>query len=493
MKRFFGFLAASLIGGLLTIAVIFTIQTNKQHSVSQQVLAEQNNISAPNYILASQTPVPQVGNIDLTVAAENSVHAVVHIMTEYERKSNVYDYFFRDFFGSPQYQNQQQTLVATGSGVILSRDGYIVTNNHVVQDASRIEVTLNDKRTYQAKIVGTDPSSDLAVIKIEENNLPTIPFGSADNVRVGEWVLAVGNPFNLTSTVTAGIVSAKARNIHILPDPAGGSALESFIQTDAAVNPGNSGGALVNARGELIGVNAAIASGTGYYTGYSFAIPVSIVKKITNDIITFGKVQRAILGVTIRELDSQLAKEMKIEGLKGVYVAGLSDKGSARSAGLKTGDVILSIDNVMVNSTSELMENISQHNPGENVEVRVNRNGKSHVYTVTLQSLNDPVNSSMADKNGASVDNNSLGVTLENLSAAELSKMGLDYGVRVKKLYNGKLSTAGIKEGFIITNIDNDAIRSIDDFNEIIHKKSGGVLLEGIYPNGIKAYYGFGL
>lgn len=492
MKRFFGFMAASLVGGLLTIAVIFAIQTNKQQLDSQQASVVHNNNQEPNYILASQTPAPQVGNIDLTVAAENSVHAVVHIRTEYERKSNVYDYFFRDFFGAPQYQNPQK-LVATGSGVILSKDGYIVTNNHVVQDASHIEVTLNDKRTYQAKIVGLDPSSDLAVIKIEEKNLPTIPFGSADNVQVGEWVLAVGNPFNLTSTVTAGIVSAKARNIHILPDPVGGSALESFIQTDAAVNPGNSGGALVNARGELIGVNAAIASGTGYYTGYSFAIPVSIVKKITHDLIKFGEVQRAILGVTIRELDSQLAKEMNIEGLKGVYVAGLSDKGSARSAGLKKGDVILAIDNVMVNSTSELMENISQHNPGENVEVEVNRNGKSHVYTVTLQSLNDPANALSDVEKSASLEKNGLGVTLENLSAAELSQMGLNYGVRVKKLYKGKLSNAGIKEGFIITNIDNDAIKSIDNFNEVIHKKSGGVLLEGIYPNGVKAYYGFGL
>ena len=492
MKRFFGFLTSSLVGGLLVIAVIFTIQTNKQHPVFQQVSQEQNNNQEPNYILASQTPVPQVGNIDLTIAAENSVHAVVHIMTEYERKSNVYDYFFRDFFGSPQYQNQQM-LVASGSGVIFSQDGYIVTNNHVVQDASRIEVTLNDKRTYNAKIVGTDPSSDLAVIKIEEKNLPTIPFGSADNVKVGEWVLAVGNPFNLTSTVTAGIVSAKARNIHILPDPAGGSALESFIQTDAAVNPGNSGGALVNARGELIGVNAAIASGTGYYTGYSFAIPVSIVKKITHDLIKFGEVQRAILGVTIRELDSQLAKEMEIEGLNGVYVAGLSDKGSARAAGLKKGDVILAIDNVLVNSTSELMENISQHNPGENVEVKVNRNGKSHVYTVTLQSLNDPANGSLTVETSASSENNVLGVTLENLSAAELSQLDLNYGVRVKKLYKGKLSTAGIKEGFIITKIDNDAIKSVDDFNSVIHNKTGGVLMEGVYPNGVKAYYGFGL
>lgn len=492
MKKFLVILTAVMFG--IAITVVAANVFNQPDEIVKAEKIERVD-PQPQIVLASQvTPVPQNYNYpDLTVAAENSVHAVVHIMTEYERKSSTYDYFFRDFFGYPD-NSAGRAYVGSGSGVILTNDGYIVTNNHVVQGADKIEVTLNDKRTYDAQIIGTDPSSDLAVIKIQEKNLPVIPFGDSDEVKVGEWVLAVGNPFNLTSTVTAGIVSAKARNIHILPDPEGGSALESFIQTDAAVNPGNSGGALVNGNGELVGVNAAIASGTGYYTGYSFAIPVSIVKKVTNDIIEYGEVQRAILGVTIRELNSDLADEKHLFGLEGVYVAGLSDRGSARAAGIKTGDVILSVDNVDVNSTSQLMEVVGQHNPGDNVDVLVNRNGKNHVYTVTLQSLNERNRigrEAIAGKHLATVSG--LGATLTDLSEREMSRYDIDAGVLVAELYNGKLKNAGIKEGFIITHVDNDTVSNVEDFNEIIENKSGGVLIEGVYPGGVRAYYGFGL
>ncbi|PLW95267.1 MAG: deoxyribonuclease HsdR [Marinilabiliales bacterium] len=489
MKKFLGVLAVVMFGIVVAVVAV-NVKDRAAETISTGVSEQQ-----PEIVLASQvSPVPQNVNYpDLTVAADRSVHAVVHIMTEYERKNSMYDYFFRDFFGYPDY-DRGRAYVGSGSGVIISSDGYIVTNNHVVQDADRIEVTLNDKRTYNAKIVGLDPSSDLAVIKIDEKKLPIIPFGDSDDLKVGEWVLAVGNPFNLTSTVTAGIVSAKARNIHILPDPEGGSALESFIQTDAAVNPGNSGGALVNGKGELIGVNAAIASGTGYYTGYSFAIPASIVKKVTSDLIEFGEVQRAILGVTIREMNSELASEMNIEGLQGVYVAGLSDRGSARAAGIKTGDVILSVDNVEVNSTSQLMEVVGQHNPGDDVDVLVNRNGKNHVYTVTLQSLNrqnELAREAYQAQHGT--DDMRLGATLANLNSADIEKLNVEAGVKVKELYNGKLKNAGIKEGFVITHIDNDPVRNVDEFNDIIENKRGGVLIEGVYPGGVRAYYGFGL
>ena len=487
MKKYFGFFIAEMLGGVVAVVAL------NAGSGNSGMPTVENAVEQAPVMFASHVAPQQVNYPDLTRAAENSVHAVVHIMTEYERKNSMYDYFFRDFFGYPNYEGGR-AYVGSGSGVIISPDGYIVTNNHVVQDADRIEVTLNDKRTYSAKVVGLDPSSDLAVIKIDEKNLPTVPFGNSDNVKVGEWVLAVGNPFNLTSTVTAGIVSAKARNIHILPDPAGGSALESFIQTDAAVNPGNSGGALVNGNGELVGVNAAIASGTGYYTGYSFAIPVSIVKKVTGDLIEYGEVQRAILGVSIRELDSQLADEMKLKDLNGVYVAGLSDRGSARAAGIKTGDVILAIDNELVNSTSELMEVVGQHNPGDNVDVKVNRKGKNHVYTVTLQSLNGR-NSNFRDL--ARGDNtaaaSTLGASLRDLSSAELSRYKVNSGIVVEKLSEGKLKNAGIKEGFIITHIDNDAVKTVEDFNNMITNKDGGVLIEGVYPGGVRAYYGFGL
>lgn len=298
MKRFGSLLIVAVMGGLISLGAYSLI--NKHSSSVAGVPAAQVPAQLASYSSVSDGQLLP----DFTVAANLTIHAVVHIKTEYARKNNMYDNFFdfRDLFGGQMPNNQQQPVMAAGSGVIISQDGYIVTNNHVVQDATTINVTLNDKRTYTASVIGTDPSTDLAVIKIDESNLPFIIYGNSDEVKIGEWVLAVGNPFNLTSTVTAGIVSAKARNINILGSP-DGSAIESFIQTDAAINPGNSGGALVNTRGELIGINAAIASGTGYYAGYSFAIPVNIVKKVVDDMLKFGEVQRAFIGVSIREVD----------------------------------------------------------------------------------------------------------------------------------------------------------------------------------------------
>jgi len=327
------------------------------------------------------------GGPNLTNAAEKTINSVVHIKTIMLKKSNVYAYYY-DGRGNIYRRGQNPNYyVATGSGVILTRDGYIVTNNHVVAGAYEIVVTLNDKRSFKGQIVGRDPATDLAVIKIDANNLEFLDFGNSDNVRIGEWVLAVGNPFNLTSTVTAGIVSAKARDIHLV-GPQHSSAIDSYIQTDAAVNSGNSGGALVDQNGKLIGINAAIASNTGSYTGYSFAIPSNIVKKVVGDIIQYGKVKRAYLGIQVQELNEELANYLNMDKIRGVYIAGVVNGGAAYKAGLKAQDVILKIDEKPVNSRSELVESIAQYQPGEMVKVRILRNGQALDYTLQLESDN---------------------------------------------------------------------------------------------------------
>lgn len=333
---------------------------------------------------AVPTSVIHANYVDLTYAAEKSVHAVVHIKTEFLRKNS----FFDDFFGESFLEQflgispSKYPVVAAGSGVIIDADGYIVTNNHVVQDAIKITVTLNNKREYDATIIGTDPQSDLALIKIEEKKLPYLDWGNSDDVKIGEWVLAVGNPFNLNSTVTAGIVSAKARNLNILGN---NSSIESFIQTDAAVNQGNSGGALVNAKGELIGINTAIASGNGYFTGYSFAIPANMAKKIVEDLKEYGKVRKAFLGVMIMEVDNRMANEMNLEEVKGVYVSNLTTDGAAYLGGLEIGDVILSIENHPINSMSDLREIMVQHSPGDHVSIHYVRNNKKYNSSIKLK------------------------------------------------------------------------------------------------------------
>ena len=325
--------------------------------------------------------------VDLTGAAEQSVHAVVHIKTQFQYRTSGWEDFFGgsfwdDFFDfSMPGLAQDQIALGAGSGVIISPDGYIVTNNHVVEDAVEISVTLNDRREFPATVVGTDPQTDLALIKIDCEHLPYLTFGNSDNVRIGEWVLAVGNPFNLTSTVTAGIVSAKARNLDILGE---NSTIESFIQTDAAVNQGNSGGALVNATGELIGINSAIASQTGYYTGYSFAIPANIARKVVGDLKEYGEVQRAVLGISFRPIDQSLATELGLDEVKGIQVVSVAEDGAAGQAGIMQDDIILLIDNQEVNTTSELREVMTIHSPGDHVNVVCLREGKQLALPVVL-------------------------------------------------------------------------------------------------------------
>ncbi len=484
MKKYAGFLLMAVLGGLISLGGFALIQ---KKSVNPQGVPQQ---TTPVQLTSLSGSGSAISNPDFTVAASMTIHAVVHVKTEYARKNNMYDNFFNfhDFFGDNQFNNQGP-LQGAGSGVIISPDGYIVTNNHVVQDASKIEIVLNDKRSYEGTIVGTDPSTDLAVIKIKEGNLPFLTYGNSDEVQIGEWVLAVGNPFNLTSTVTAGIVSAKARNINILGTP-DGTSIESFIQTDAAVNRGNSGGALVNTRGELVGINAAIASGNGFYAGYSFAIPVNIVKKVARDLIDYSEVQRAFLGVSIREIDSKFAEDQGINELKGVYISEVNDGSAAKDAGILRGDVITAINNMAVNSTSELLEQVSLYRPGEKITVVVHRNGVEKSFNVTLRNREG---STSIVKNEIADVAPMLGAKMQVAPSELLRKLGVDHGVQVTELGDGLLSRAGIREGYVITEIDKKPIRSIEELSKILSTKSGGILLEGIYPNKVRAYYGFGI
>lgn len=429
---------------------------------------------------------------DFTTAAEVSLNAVVHIkttITTHATRSN--DPFYNWFFGSPNMPHGQ---MGSGSGVIINKDGYVVTNNHVIRDAEKIEVTLNDKRSFVAEVIGTDPQTDIALLKIRETELPFLNYGNSDAVKIGEWALAVGNPFNLTSTVTAGIISAKGRNINIIQnDPSKGLfPIESFIQTDAAVNPGNSGGALVNTRGELIGINTAIASQTGSYAGYSFAVPVNIVKKVVADLLEFGSVQRAFIGVSIRDIDADFAEEMGIKNLNGVYVNGLNAGGAGESAGIKVGDVITKVENNSVKNIAELQEQISKYRPGDKVIVSVIRDEKDVPLTMVLKNKNNETAVVKTEVNNKELIS-ALGANFETLSKEEMTKLKITNGIKVSNLHAGKFAAAGIREGFIILSVDKKKINSLEELEQSLKAKSGGVLIEGIYPNGVKAYYGFGL
>lgn len=479
MKRFLGYFLAAIIGGVV-FAFVFKAIDTKDHNVGI------NTSDRLSVIPAGYSPRNAVLGPDFVDAADLTVHAVVHISAELQQKNKVYNDFFdlfNDFFNYPQYR-YNQPIIATGSGVIISPDGYIVTNNHVVQEATNLEITLNDRRSFKAKIIGTDPTTDLALIKVDATDLPYLIYGNSDNLKVGEWVLAVGNPFNLTSTVTAGIVSAKARNINILGEVA---AIESFIQTDAVVNRGNSGGALVNTEGELIGINAAIASNTGSYTGYSFAIPVNIVKKVMEDLKNFGEIQRAYLGISFQEIDSQVAQEKGLKDVVGVYVNEVLDDGAAADAGIKQGDVILSINNTTTNSKSALLESIGIHRPGDRVKVTVLRDGKQRDYEVVLKNRNGNTDVIKNDKIKV------LGATFEKVTNAEMQRLNINHGLKVVKLENGKFASAGIREGFIIMYVDKEPVKTIDDLKYHVESKNGGTLFEGIYPNGQRAYYGVGI
>ncbi len=488
MKNILGVFAIASIGGLTSLGLNRLLNNDSSLQTSQ--ITYQSPIK---YVKLPGSASPEIA-IDFTTAAASSVHSVVNIKTTYPLETqNQYIYDpFRDFFGYRGQRQPQQAPISTGSGVIITQDGFIVTNNHVVEGADKIEITLNDKRSYTAELIGKDPATDLALLKIKEDALPFVSYGNSDDVKVGEWVLAVGNPFNLNSTVTAGIISAKGRNINILENDAtkGQFPIESFLQTDAAVNPGNSGGALVNARGELVGINSAIASNTGSYTGYSFAIPVNIARKVVADLLEFGEVQRAFIGVSIEDLDGKLAKEKSISEIKGVYVKGVVDAGAADEAGIREGDVITKVDETFVNNVPELQEQISRYRPGNKVNVTLKRNNQEKVLAVILKNKNG--NTEVVTKPKVEVIS-TLGASFEQISKEDMKKLNIENGLRVTKMGAGKLLNAGIKEGFIITNVDKKKITSLDDLKILLENKKGGVLIEGLYQNGMRAYYGFGM
>ena len=384
MKKFWQITGIVLLTAAVSVGTT-DYMTYRQQKDNHQLISYSTGESS-NMAFAAQhrtESVTSVAPVDFTQAAEMSVGAVVHVKTKYNVYGKQYvDPFYQFFFGRPQQQPMQQAQ-ATGSGVILSEDGYIVTNNHVIQQANEIEVVLNDKRAFTAELIGTDPNTDIALLKIDAKGLPTLEMGNSDDLKVGEWVLAVGNPFNLTSTVTAGIVSAKARNINILDAE---MKIESFIQTDAAVNPGNSGGALVNTRGELVGINTAIASQTGSYAGYAFAVPTSIVQKVVADLRQFGSVQRALLGIRMLDITSEVQQYYRLNTLEGVYIADVVSGGAAEKGGVEEGDVITAVDGLKVNSSSELQEKIARKNPGDEVTLTVLRDNKRIDLRVTLTS-----------------------------------------------------------------------------------------------------------
>ena len=423
--------------------------------------------------------IPTESTPDFVNAAEASVNAVVHIKTTIIKKGASYNDFFGAFL-EQLYGPQTNTMVAYGSGVVLSPDGYIVTNNHVVEGADDVEVTFNNRVVSKATIVGTDPSSDLALIKVDADGLDYLVFGDSDKVKVGEWVLAVGNPFNLTSTVTAGIVSAKARNIGILGE---GSNVESFIQTDAAVNRGNSGGALVNTRGELIGINAAIASHTGSYEGYSFAIPSNIVRKVVDDLLMYGENQRAYIGIYPQEMDASLAEKAGMKEIKGVYVAGITDDGAAQRAGIKTGDVLTHINGNDVNTTTQLMEIVNQFRPGDKVTIDIVRNGKEHSYTVSL--LNESGSTEVVKK-GDNFYNASMGLVLQPIGKQEMNDLHINGGLKIVEIRQGVFQGAGV-EGYIITAVNGKSVTSKNELEKALsNNRTHRTYIEGVYPNGMK-------
>ncbi|GHA70137.1 Do family serine endopeptidase [Pontibacter akesuensis] len=444
---------------------------------------------------SSNVVVPE--GLNFVNAAQVSTPAVVHVMTEYtarssDRYSSQMDPFLREFFGDGFGQQVPRgPQMGSGSGVIIASNGYIVTNNHVIDKADKIEVVMDDKRTFVAKLVGTDPTTDIALLKIEAEKLPTIRYGNSDELRVGEWVLAVGNPMNLTSTVTAGIVSAKGRNINILRTRANKDmSIESFIQTDAAVNPGNSGGALVNLNGDLVGINTAIASQTGQFAGYSFAVPSSIVSKVVDDLLKYGEVQRALLGASIQEIDAAFAKEKGLKTLNGVYIAQVQEKSGAEEANLKAGDVITAINGVTVAKSSQLLEQIARYRPGDKVKVSYLRDGKEKSTNVTLKNLE---NSTELVKHSEAKAITFEGATFEPVSKQEMSKLGITGGAKVSGINSSKFRETGMKDGFIITRIDKYEVNQPSDVEKYLKNFDGGVVyIEGVYPDGLKAYYPIG-
>jgi serine protease Do len=481
MRNFSSLFLAAVLGSVCTVASYQFLDEDGGKVTLQHVT---NAPTAKVAYRADGTAAP----LDFTVAAEKVMPAVVHIRsTQQNATASRREYFdpFEEFFGP---RIQQGPSESAGSGVIINENGYIVTNNHVVQDADVVEVSLLDNRTFTAEVIGTDPDTDIALLRINQKGLPFLSFVDSDKTKVGEWVLAVGNPYNLNGTVTAGIISAKGRSINLLgarngQPQAANTAIESFIQTDAAINPGNSGGALVDLQGGLIGINTAIASPTGSYSGYGFAVPSDIVSKVVEDLLQFGIVQRGWLGVQIASVNSQLAKEYELPINEGAYISGFAENSSGKEAGLKEGDVVTKIDEVPIRSSTALIEYIGRHRPGDKVNVTVNRKGKEVTVPVVLKNREGKTGTvKPEDRDGFAA----LGIELEDLDAKVLKKLDIESGVVIKTLGNGKLKReTQIREGFIITKMNDTPVKSVKEFNELLKKKKPGelVILSGTYED----------
>lgn len=496
MKRFGSLLLAAVLGSGITL-----VTTQWFTPKNEGVRIEHIDGLPASQVAYRVTENGNVVPLDFTVTAEKVTKAVVHIRstsegqtTSRDRNPGTADPF--QFFFGPNTPMQRGPSQSSGSGVIINADGYIVTNNHVVQGADVVDVTLSDNRSFKAEVIGTDADTDLAVIKINQKDLPHLSFANSDEAKVGEWVLAVGNPFNLNSTVTAGIISAKGRNINIInsnnpsDQQAGSTAIESFIQTDAAINPGNSGGALVNLNGELLGINTAIASPTGSYSGYGFAVPSNIVSKIVEDLLAYGTVQRGWLGIQVGNIQSDLAKEEGLAVNAGAYVSGFGDmegRSAAKEAGLQKGDVIVKLDEVPIKTSSALIEYIGRKRPGDKVNVIVNRKGKEKSFMVTLKNREGKFGAVKREEKDAVA---SLGVELEDLDANILKKLDLSAGVKVK-LENGRVARyTDMRDGFIITHVDDKVVKTAKEVNDILKRKRPGDLItfSGIYEDYPREY-----
>ncbi len=490
MKNNIKLFGLGLLGGMLPLGAYLMLNGTSYNSLSEEVIDGNRNFHARSVNLEGMN----AAGPNFIDASESTINSVVHVTTKVVKTSFQRDPF-QEFFYGPGAGGREfkQYGAGAGSGVIISSEGYIVTNNHVIQDASEIEVILNDNSKYTAKIVGSDPATDIAVLKIEGKGFTAIPLGNSDELRIGEWVLAVGNPFNLTSTVTAGIVSAKARNINLLADRSKQDIvpIESFIQTDAAVNPGNSGGALVNTRGELVGINTAIASQTGSYSGYSFAVPVNLVNKVMRDLIDYGIVQRGFLGVQISDINQEIKETNKLTSLKGVFISKVTDNGSAEKAGVKDGDVILKIGTKEVNSVAELQEEIGKRRPGDKVSLTIRgKNGNEEIKELVLR--NQDGETKLVSKEEIA-KNVALGATFLELTSKDRKELNISNGVKIGTLTSGKLKSIGLLPGMVITKVNNEPVETVEQLTTKLNGGNKGILLEVLSESGKKEYFGFGL
>ena len=483
MKRgFLTVLLSVLAGGITAYAVV---KATQPEPVAQSVVTTDENGTAVEYrtVNLAETDYP-----DFTYAAESAVEAVVYVEVTVQRRQQYQniDPFFRFFFGDEYAMPQQREAKGSGSCVIIRPDGYIVTNNHVVDGATKIQVTLNNNQQYDATVVGTDPATDVAIIKVDAQNLPTIPMGDSDQLRLGEWVLAIGSPLGaqLRSTITAGIVSAKGRS---MPDGSGEFKIESFIQTDAAVNPGNSGGALVNKKGELVGINTAIVSQTGSYTGYSFAVPVNIVKRVAGDLIDFGSVKRAMLGITMQPIDKKIQEDLKLNSMNGVYIYEVSKGSAAEEAGLKQGDVIIAIDGQMITDGASVQEKVNSYHPGDKAVITYIRDGKENSAEVTFHAAATQTGEVDVDGSVAFY-----GARLKAMEPDELKAMRLRSGVKIVSVGQGKMAEAGATSGSVILYVNDEPVSKPEDVIAKAKKAQRGIYIEGVDENGKSFYFGFG-